>query len=76
MMIVLKCLGCLNQVIVTEGCAGYCNKCHIQLQYDPWLTRELCGKENEKERLRLEKEAAKKPTKIKLKKSKHKKKKL
>jgi RecJ-like exonuclease len=72
MIIVLRCVGCNNRAIVSENCSGYCDKCHIQLQYDRILTEELCGKENEKERRRLEKLVNKK---IKPKK-KHKKKKI
>jgi len=80
-MIVLRCIGCQNQVIVTNGCSGYCDKCKIQLQYDCRLTKELCGKDNEKEKKMLEKLAKKeklnKKKKVKSKiKSKHKKKKL
>ena len=69
-MIVLKCYCCKNQAIVSEGCAGYCNKCHLQLQYDPRLTNDLCGKENDKERTRSERIANKPIKKLKIKKSK------
>jgi len=65
MAIVLRCISCENQAIVSDGCAGYCFKCHMQLVYDPHLTDELCGKENAKEKLRLEKLANKPIKKIK-----------
>ena len=68
MMIVLRCIGCNNRAIVSEGCSGYCDKCHIQLQYDPRLTDELCGEENKKEQQKLERLANKPIKKIKHKK--------
>lgn len=55
MLVVLKCLGCKNWAIVSKECSGYCDKCKIQLQIDPMLTKELCSEDNEKERRRLEK---------------------
>jgi len=54
-MIVLRCYGCNNIIIAHKDCVGYCNKCHLQLQYDPRLTFSLCSIENEKEEKRLEK---------------------
>jgi len=78
MIVVLKCIGCLNRVIVSENCSGYCDKCKIQLQYDRRLTDELCGEENRKEQQKLERLANKKikpKKKYKIKHKKHKKKK-
>ena len=74
MLICLRCYGCQNRAIVPEACVGYCTKCHIQLQYDQWLTKELCGKDNEKERIRLEKTANRPVKKHKIKKKRNKKK--
>jgi hypothetical protein len=66
-MKVLRCLSCKQQAIVSDGCEGYCSKCHMQLIYDPRLTQDLCGKDNEKEKRQLEKQSirsAKKKVKV------------